>query len=272
MKSRLYLIGIAALFLTSCATYFTRKGCEKTNWFQYGQSVAMSGTILENDSFISECRRVEAEINESALDQGFKKGRADYCEPTTSFAVGKRGDLFAASMCDGANIKLLQQKYAAGVREYCQPSNGETAGSSGKAYRGVCPAGLEAKFLPEYKKGRKKYLQAEVETREHQIRDLDREIIETNEQRTRKVYQLAALGGMGGGSKTVTRRTRVAGGGRGQVIEEQVTVAEDPAVTSQRDSLKFEVDNLERDAQAKRESQSRLREEIRKLRAELLAL
>lgn len=267
MRSRLLVVMCLGFFMTSCASYFKRKECEKTNWFQHGQDVAMQGKNLENDNFLRECRKVEAEISEAALDQGFKKGRANYCEPETVFLTGKKGEVFQPDMCDGSNLRLLKQKHAAGVKEYCQPDNGENAGATGKPYLNVCPKELEAKFLTEFKKGRKKYLQAEIITREQKISDMDQEIADINEQKMRKMYELSLVGG-GGQKKTIRRSNNSA---YGSSVEE-ITTDEDPALKTRRESIKSDIDHLEYQTRTKRQEQTTVREEIRKLRAEMLTL
>ena len=60
--------------LISCSSYFKRKDCEATNWFDYGQKVALEGRRLTGDQFISECYHAEADVAESDLDRGFKSG------------------------------------------------------------------------------------------------------------------------------------------------------------------------------------------------------
>lgn len=44
-----------------------------------------------------------------------------------------------------------------GLREYCQPANGYRVGVNGQSYAGVCPAALEAGFLPSYRRGHELY-------------------------------------------------------------------------------------------------------------------
>lgn len=265
---KLLLLGSLTLSLASCASYFKRKECEKTNWFQHGQDVAMRGQNLENDPFLNQCRKVEADIGESALDQGFKKGRANYCEPQTVFITGKKGEPFSADMCDGGNLKVLRQKHLQGVREYCLPSNGETAGATGNPYKNVCPKDMESAFMPEFKKGRKKYLHAQVVSREGEVQDIDREIADLDRQRQRKMYELAAMGN--GGSKTITRTRRV--GPTGVSVQDQVSVTEDDSAKQARDELKREIDQLDWQIKQKRNAQSEVREQVRQLRAEMLTL
>ena len=251
--------------LTSCASYFQRKDCEKTNWFQHGQDVAMRGQNLENDSFLNQCRKVEAKIKESDLDLGFKKGRDSYCEPATVFLTGKKGEPLAASMCDGSNLKILRSKHLEGVKEFCNPDNGESAGATGVPYKNVCPKDMEARFLVEFKKGRKKYLQAEIQAREEQIQDIDREVIDLNNDKNQKLYQLTALGG---GSKVITRRTRSGSYAR----TDQIEVSDSDPVQARREELQSEIDQYEWQIKDKRKKQIELRDEARKLRSEMLTL
>jgi len=175
MKIKFYILVALVFATTSCASYFKRKECAAVNWFDYGQKVAEKGQNLENDIFIGECRKAEAEIGESALDQGFKKGRDWYCNPTGAFTTGKKGDVFSSAMCDGYNMKILKAKYNDGIKEYCQPTNGESVGASGQVYKNVCPQNLEAGFLVNYKVGRKKYLTATIAQKEDEVDQLERE-------------------------------------------------------------------------------------------------
>ncbi len=92
------LLFLLMLSLTSCASYFKRKECESINWFEHGKKVAMRGEWLNSDKTVSECRKVEAHIQESQLDQGFKNGMERYCSPTAAYMTGKGGDLFSRDL------------------------------------------------------------------------------------------------------------------------------------------------------------------------------
>ena len=163
--------------LSSCSSYMKRKQCESTNWFDYGQSVALDGRRLSGDQFIMECMKAEADVAESDLDRGFKSGLDKYCQPDTVFQVGKNGSFFSAEMCVGEGLTLLQSRHRAGVLEYCQRSNGYAAGAKGKAYNKICPASLEGAFLPEFNRGRKRYLQTLTSENSKEIAQLENEII-----------------------------------------------------------------------------------------------
>ena len=166
----------AVLSLTGCASYFKRKSCEQINWFEHGKKVAMSGQWLNSDTTVSECRKVEAEISESQLDQGFKAGMGKYCSNDQAYQTGKMGDFFSRDLCEGPQINVLLNAHKKGVKDYCAKSNGQQAGASGKKYQNICPKDLEAGFLVEYRKGRKRYVQTMIETRQGEIRDNEAKI------------------------------------------------------------------------------------------------
>lgn len=167
------LMTAVALNLVACASYFKRKECEAVNWFEHGKSVALRGEWLAADKLVSECRKVEANIQESQLDQGFKNGMQRYCTPENSYKTGKEGDLFSRDLCDGPELNALLNNYRRGITDYCAKTNGQNAGASGKKYQNVCPKELEPAFLVEYRKGRKKYVQAMIASREDELRDID---------------------------------------------------------------------------------------------------
>ncbi len=164
---------ILALSTTGCANYFIKKDCESTNWFEHGQKVAQSGKWLNADKKVMDCRRVEAEIQESQLDQGFKSGVQKYCNNDGAYQVGKGGDIFSRDLCEGPQINVLLQYYKKGINDYCAKTNGQNAGSSGKKYQGVCPKELEPAFLVEYRIGRKRYISAVIENKKDSLRTIE---------------------------------------------------------------------------------------------------
>ena len=171
-----FILILSIFNLFACASYFKRKDCESTNWFEYGQNVALEGRRLTGDQFISECNNAEAAVAESALDRGFKSGLEKYCLPETVFQIGKNGNFFSTEMCTGQGLNNLHVKHQAGVTEYCQKSNGFSAGSKGKVYNKICPASLEAQFLPEFKRGLKRFLEVNLAENQKVISRIDHEI------------------------------------------------------------------------------------------------
>lgn len=174
-----YLSLLLVVFVVGCASYFKRKDCESTNWFDYGQKVALEGRRLSGDQFVSECYQADADVAESDLDRGFKSGMEKYCQPDTVYITGRNGNFFSTEMCTGQGLNTLQAKHRAGVLEYCQRANGYSAGSKGKPYNKICPASLEAAFLPEFNRGRKKYIMAILSDNNLEISRLENQITRT---------------------------------------------------------------------------------------------
>lgn len=173
---RLFVFVLIILNLFSCASYFKRKDCESTNWFNYGEQVALDGRRLSGDQFISECNLADADVAESDLDRGFKSGLQKYCQPEVVFQTGKNGRFFSTEMCVGQGLSSLQVKHRAGVNEYCQRTNGYSAGAQGQAYNKICPADLESAFLPEFNRGRKRYLAVVIQENNKSITQDESEI------------------------------------------------------------------------------------------------
>lgn len=258
--------GLVILVQSGCASYFTRKNCEKTNWFEYGKNVAMQGRRLSGDQFVSECRKVEAEISEGDLDRGFKQGMAKYCQPQTVFDLGKSGEFFSSEMCDGENPRALAERHKAGVVEYCQKRNGYVAGAKGKPYNRICPKELEAAFLPEFNRGRKKYLAVMVSENEKHILDIDREII--NLERERNMRSLEAARHQIPTGVAVERRYDPATG----TVREQVVQQLSEDQKRQAENLRYQIQTLDNKINSKRSQQTDLREKNRQIQLEIIAL
>ena len=163
---------LTAVFSTSsCANFFIRQECEKYNWYQVGYDAALRGERISNDDKVSRCRKAEAEISESQLDVGFKAGMARYCQPDTAYQTGKQGDTLNMDFCEPNVLGLLRKRHQEGNTAYCK--DGLTAGQSGKRYKNVCSAELEKSFMPDYKKGRKKYLDGMVQAKQIRQREIN---------------------------------------------------------------------------------------------------
>ena len=157
----------------------------------------MSGKRLDEDDFINQCRKVEADISDSQLDRGFKKGMRNYCQPETAYETGRKGQKLSRDLCDGAGWNKLVQQHRKGVRAYCNPANGMSAGGTGDKYNYICPKSMERAFLIEFNKGRKKYLNAEVSLRREEIQSLDQDIRNLNLEKRELQRQLSRVNGGG---------------------------------------------------------------------------
>jgi len=169
------LLVSVSLFFSGCA-WMTRNTCEKVNWFERGQSLALKGQYPANDKQLKECRKVKADIDEDQLDLGFKRGRDLYCHPERAFITGKEGQAFATDICDQSAVKGLLRKHAEGVRAFCVPASGKHLGASGSDYNSICPADLEAQFKTAYSKARKGFLQGQLPGLNNQVDQKRREI------------------------------------------------------------------------------------------------
>lgn len=170
------VLALISFQLVGCASYFKRKQCEKVNWFEYGEKLALDGKWINSDQLVNECRKAEADIAESQLDQGFKRGRQTYCTPEQARITGRKGEVFAKDLCDGGALGVALSRYQEGLKQYCAKSNGFHAGQSGVAYKNVCPENLEPAFLVEYKKGRSVYLQNLIQSDEKDLQKLRGEL------------------------------------------------------------------------------------------------
>lgn len=264
-RSFLLTFGLV-LTQVGCASYFTRKNCESTNWFEYGKNVAMQGRRLSGDQFVGECRKVEAEINEADLDRGFKQGMATYCLPQTVFDLGKSGEFFSSDMCDGENPRMLTERHKAGVLEYCRKGNGYSAGAKGKPYNRICPKELETAFLPEFNRGRKKYLAVMVSENEKRIYDIDREILNLERERNMRSLEAQRLQ-LPTGLAVERRYDPATGTMREQVVQQ---LSEDQK--RQAEDMRNRVQSLDNQINSKRNEQVNIREKNRQIQLEIVAL
>lgn len=173
---KIILASFLVLTMTSCASYMKKKECEKTNWFEHGERVALSGKWLKSDEFVASCRQAEANMSESHLDQGFKSGKEKYCHPDNARIVGRKGALFTEALCDGPGASVTMKSYHQGIAQYCAATNGFSAGQSGVTYSNVCPQNLESAFMVEYKKGRTNYLQNRLQTDQLELTKLQSQL------------------------------------------------------------------------------------------------
>ena len=173
------LVSFMGFVFVSCASEL-RKRCDATNWYEHGSEVAKQGKRLNQDTFLQQCEKEKAKINHGELDKGFKKGMGDYCDDNYSFLVGKRGDFLNLDLCDTQMHKTMGRKHQEGVLEFCKKDNGSPFGSTGNKYNGICPPNLEKEFLPEYRKGRKAYLQVVVQQKRAESTRIDGQIRESD--------------------------------------------------------------------------------------------
>lgn len=258
---RLLLLVFFSLNLVACSSWFKKRECNKTNWFTYGEQVAMSGRRLDADGFIGECRKVEADVSDAQLDRGFKKGMKMYCQPQTAYETGRRGKKLSKDLCDGPGWRKLAAKHMDGVKEYCNPNNGKGAGATGVKYNYICPKSMERAFLSEFNKGRKNFLEAEASILNDEIKALDLEITELKRDGRELRSQQANLSR--GGSISIRN------GFRNIQINESTTPEEREKA---RKDLDDEVDRVKREVSSKERTRKAKYNELRNLKREMVKL
>lgn len=260
-------IGYLILFIlfTGC-TSALKKQCNETNWFNYGEQVAMSGKRLTGDHFVKSCELEKARVDHSALDVGFKKGMSRYCEPETVFQTGRSGEFFSEDMCDGGNQNKLKARHAEGVHEYCLKENGYNAGTKGKAYNQICPKELERNFLSEFNRGRKAYLTGFVSSKEDELRDLERDISNLQSKKSLTQHEITRLSGR---KVLVTKAITNAQTG---VVTHQSEWVVDPDAQSRASSLQWDMHLMDSRLQTMQHKLEVSREELRKAKIELSIL
>jgi len=260
LKSALSLlvVSIALVGLAGCASYFKRKECEAKNWYQYGFDLAMKGQRISNDTFVMECRKAEAKFSESELDKGFKAGMSNYCKPDVVFQTGRSGENLNLDLCDPGQAKFLRARHGEGIKAFCQPKSAYEVGASGRVYNKICPADLEKTFMPEYQRGRKKYLSAMVQETQGKVTDLDRRMNEKDRELRTLQMQMAMIPP----PQQIINRTVTPTG----VVEKKET--SDPYL-EKRERVTQDLRRTESDVRELQSQQQSLREEMYKYSREL---
>jgi len=263
---RTCLILPVLLAALGCASYFKRKECEKTNWYQHGHDVAMAGKRLDADDHVKQCQKVEAKIGWTEMDTGFKAGMGKYCTGDNIFAVGKAGKPFAYEMCDGESEKKMRARYLEGNKIFCTPSNAYRFGSSGGVYLDVCPNDSEEAWLVEYRKGRKIWLKAVIEEKEREVTRLDGEVRRLELQRQALTFQQSTMA-----NSMTTRRERVFDPIT-QTYKEVVTQGPDEQAKMRSQQLSSDISSVNYQIQRTREQQTTISAELSKMRTEMASL
>lgn len=248
--------------LSGCANYFMRKSCNAINWYQHGFDLAMKGQRPSNDETLNNCRKAEAEISESKLDQGFKAGMAQYCRPEIVFQTGKKGENFNLDLCDPGQGRQLLAEHRKGVKEFCQADNGFAVGSSGRTYNKICPPDLEKSFLKEFNRGRKKYLQNMIAENASRTQDLDREISNSDQELRNLQYRLAVTPGP---TKVIQSNTDAQG-------FTTTSTSTDDRYASERRNLESNISSKNHEIKSLREKQNDLRSKTYEYQRELSTL
>lgn len=251
-----------ALSLGGCASAL-KKQCQTTNWFDHGMDIAKRGARPDQDTLTQSCKKEEYHVAFGDLDRGFKKGMDEYCQPQYSRIVGQRGDFLNLDLCDAHLHADLTAKHKIGVTDYCKTENGYSAGSQGKPYNGICAGPAEAAFLPEFKRGRKNYLQTILAQKRDEISAQQAELNQSLRQQEQMRNQLSQLSTQ----MSITEAVMAKSGVNVETQNNQRARMQD-----ERDDLRNSLSSLEWEASKTKKSIQSLREEARAIEQSITEL
>ena len=251
-------LAFLTLGLPSCVSALKKK-CNETNWFEYGSQISKRGQRIDDDTFVKQCERENAEIHQGDLDKGFKKGMEEYCVPDYAFLVGKRGDFLSLDFCDTQVHTMMKKRHAEGVVEFCKKENGYPFGASGTKYNQVCPPALEGAFLPEYKRGRKDYLLLVIAQKTKESLQLEQDAQRREGDLSHVRSQLAFM----------DHRLNLA---QQEYLPQEEKTRKISDIQMQMSDLRFKQSDLERKTSEGRSKSHSLLDEVRELEKEALSL
>jgi hypothetical protein len=242
-----------------------KERCEKTNWFNYSQSVAYSGKYLEEDGFVKDCKGVDR-TNSQQLDLGFKLGREKMCTYDEMYRRGKEGQPVYFNFCDSLSKSQMKLKYDEGLKIFCTESNGLVYGKSGAVYLKVCPMTSEVSFMNGYRPGRTQYLALLIQTKKSEILQMESNYIELIRRETTANIQYNQIpSGQHCGNREIYNEET-----KKKMI---VTICEvDSVISSQRSLVIEQLDRIRREMYQSRIQKQKLSEEIKVAEQELLVL
>jgi hypothetical protein len=145
-------------------------------------------------------------------------------------------------------LNNLRLQHHNGVLQYCDKSNGFSAGSKGAPYNKICPIELEKTFLPEFNRGRKRYLQTVISQNNTQIQDLARDI---DREQTR-----------------LTLKQGIRLGIQGRLMGNK----DNPQLSSDLGSINSEIYSLQSSIRSMQSKQDALKDQNRKMEIEIVQL
>lgn len=256
---------VAALALTSCS-YFQKKKCNGTNWYQFGYDKALSGKRLSGDTFVKKCQEVEADVRFDQMDSGFKEGLAKYCSKEGAYSTGRTGKELVATLCDGEKLlRTLRASFKQGREDMCK-NDGYKLGKSGWQYVNQCPPELEKAFLTKYSSGRIRFLRSKISSSETEYDQLQYSINALERERSVLQGQL-----MSARPRQQIKRTRVYDPKTGRYTE-QTQLVDDFEAQNRRNGLQRDYDSKSFEIRKKQDEKKQIRANIRKYRDEISGL
>ncbi len=189
---------LSTVFLSGCgiSSYFTKKSCTNTNWFEAGKKTALSAQRIDSNHMYNKCKSKGYFVNDADIDRGFKAGVAIYCDPQEAYTRGRNAKPNRAvkDFCEPNAVRQILSEYNRGVKDFCQKSAGYQFATEGNEYpTGFCPQSLEKRFLSGYNKGRITYLKSAIIENESRFYSIDSEISELEGEKSDHLREMAYL-------------------------------------------------------------------------------
>ncbi|MCO5114342.1 MAG: DUF2799 domain-containing protein [Bdellovibrionaceae bacterium] len=160
MKSLQYLLGLLLIFSLTACNSWNKEKCQNTNWDALGYGEGAQGKPNASASYATRCEKQGVKINYDSYLVGYNRGLTQYC----SYDRGYQNAMDAApihSLCS-SNLKY-KDGYAKGVQAFCTHDNGYKRGTEGHPLTAMCGSSTKKAYHDGYKKGRKIFLQKEVQ-------------------------------------------------------------------------------------------------------------
>lgn len=239
---------ITSILMVGCASYLTRKDCEKINWFNYAKGVALLGKPLESDPQLQSCRKVEAEMSDSQIDLGFKSGRKVYCQPDYARGESAQGRFYNFEFCQFDNKTLNEAKkhFSEGLKSFCTEDQGLKKGAAGWEYNQICDANKDQlkDFMRGLHRGRVQFLRSEVNRISSQIAH------KSSEMRTER-YEIGNLQGRIAQARGEIARLQSMRDRMSRDPLQSAAVAQLDSSIQEAESIKFGLETTERQAWAR---------------------
>jgi hypothetical protein len=175
MKPSYLFLFYILLSVQGCTSALKSK-CKKTNWYQHGKSIALSGESVNSDFFAKQCERKKVYVDYTSRNQGFKEGLSSYCSSETVYEMGRLGNTLNIRPCEKNSRTELKKMYSKGLQVFCQPSSGYRQGFEGRGLNLNCPDNLAGGFAKEYNRGRLVYLSEFINKTEKELISLNSQI------------------------------------------------------------------------------------------------
>jgi hypothetical protein len=174
------------IVISGCSTWTADK-CQSTNWDAQGFSEGSIGRPNSGGVYASKCQKKGISVNSQAYDTGYTRGLNSYCNYNKGHQAAFSG-LQKEALCSANNT--YNDGYAKGSQEYCTSENGYKIALDGGNEAKICSGTGFNAFMTGYKKGRKKFVIAEINNIKDDQVKAQKDLDNVRDQLADKQYQL----------------------------------------------------------------------------------